>query len=448
MNATTEENTAIEKIEESSPLLRTLDLVIPVATLEADIDKQLLKIGKKAKMQGFRPGKIPADLLKQQYGGQAYSDAIEELVQNAWVSAVNEAKYRVAGYPKIEPKKNENEDKTNLVFVASFEIYPEIVLSDVKNIDLEKPVLNVGDAELEKTINTLQKQRVHFEEAQKSAANGDKVTVDFLGKKDGVAFDGGTSTNYPFVLGEGRMLPDFEAAAIGLSAGESKSFDMTFPADYGAKDLAGQAVVFEIKVNKVEAPVLPEINAEFAKSLGVKDGDVAKMRAEIETNLKREVKSRLNSRVKNQVMDALLTANKIDVPKALIDMEIEALMKDAQENMAQRMGAQGQKMPKDFPMQREWFVDQAARRVTLGLLLADIIRTHELKASAEQIRQAVEEMAQSYEKPEDVVRWYYSDKQRLADVEGMVVEDNVVEWVLANAKTTEKSVDFDELMGR
>ena len=278
----------------------------------------------------------------------------------------------------------------------------------------------------------------------RAAAQGDRVTIDFLGKKGGEPFQGGEAKDYPFVLGEGAMLADFENAVTGLKAGESKTFEMTFPADYHAKDLAGQAVTFDVTVKQVSEAVLPEIDTDFAKSLGIADGDVEKMRAEIETNLKREVKSRLKSRVKNQVMEALLKTNPIEVPKALVEIEIDQLIHNARQDMEQRSG----KKMKDFPMQREWFADQAKRRVSLGLVLSEIVKVNELHAKPEQIKSVVEEAAQSYEHPEEVVRWYYAQPQRLAEIEGVVIEDNVVEWALSSAKVLDKAVAFDELMGQ
>ena len=273
---------------------------------------------------------------------------------------------------------------------------------------------------------------------------GDRVAIDFTGKKDGEPFAGGQAKDYPFVLGEGSMLADFENAVLGLKAGESKTFEMTFPADYSAKELAGQMVSFEITVKSVSEGVLPEVDADFAKALGVEDGDVARMSAEIEANLRREVKKRLQSKVKTQVMDAILKANPIEVPTALIDMEIERLMHGAREEMLQRSGG---KM-KDFPLQREWFVGQALRRVSLGLVLSEIVKAHGLQAKSDQIKALVDEAAESYEHPEEVVRWYYAQPQRLSEIEGVAIEDNVVAWALSSAKVIDKPIAFDELMGQ
>ncbi len=430
-----------EAAPQPSALERRLDLSVVVADLDKDIDQRLKRLGKNVKMPGFRPGKVPFSIIKQQYGYEARMEALNESLEKAFKEAIKAQQMRVAGSPKIEPKQTESE--TLIEFTAIFEVYPEIKLGELKDVEIERSVLEVGAVELESTLNVLRKQRVRYEPADRAAAKGDRVTVDFLGKKGGEAFQGGEAKDYPFVLGEGTMLADFENAVTGLKAGESKTFEMTFPADYHAKDLAGQAVTFEITVKQVSEAILPEIDAEFAKSLGIADGDTEKMRNEIETNLKREVKSRLKSRVKNQVMDALLKTNPIEVPKALVEIEIDQLMQNARQDMEQRSG---RKM-NDFPMQREWFVDQAKRRVSLGLVLSEIVKTNELHAKPEQIKSFVEESAQSYEHPEEVVRWYYAQPQRLAEIEGVVIEDNVVEWALSSAKVLDKSIAFDELMG-
>jgi trigger factor len=296
---------------------------------------------------------------------------------------------------------------------------------------------------VDKTLEILRKQRVSYEDAERPAASEDRVVIDFLGKKNGEPFTGGHASDYAFVLGQGTMLPDFEKAVEGARVGESKTFDLTFPADYFSVDLAGQTVQFEITVKQVQAPKLPEVDAEFAKGMGIADGDIAKMRAEIEGNLKREVKRRIDARIKDQVMDALIKANQIATPGALIEMEIQRLMQAARQDMEQR----GMKV-NEMPLQPEWFADQAKRRVTLGLILAELVKSENLLATPEQVRAMVEENAQSYEHPEEVIRWYYAQPQRLGEVEGLVIESNVVEWVLGKAKVTDKAAVFDELMGQ
>ncbi|MDR1994030.1 trigger factor [Azonexus sp.] len=431
-----ESNTA-----QASELERRVDLAIAIADVEKEMEQRLKRMGRNVKMSGFRPGKVPFSIVRQQYGAQARHEVLSEELDRVFGETVSAQKMRVAGYPRIEPKNTES--TTHLEFSAIFEVYPEFAPGDLSAAKIERPVLEVGTAEVDKTLDILRKQRVTYADTDRAATKEDRVVIDFLGKKDGVPFQGGQASDYPFVLGQGMMLPDFENAVEGSKAGDAKTFDLTFPADYHAKDLAGQTVQFEITVKQVQAPQLPEVDAEFAKSMGVADGDVAKMKEEVAANLKREVKRRIEGKVKDQVMEALLQANPITIPVALIDMEIQRLMQNARQDMEQR----GMKT-KDFPIQPEWFADQAKRRVSLGLILAEVVKTEKLQAAPEQVRAMVEETAQSYEQPEEVIRWYYAQPQRLQEVEGVAIENNVVAWVLGKAKVTDKAAVFDELMGQ
>ena len=426
---------------QANELERRIDLSIAIADVEKEMEQRLKRMGKNVKMPGFRPGKVPFNIVKQQYGDQARHEVLAEELDRVFGTSVTEQKLRVAGYPRIEPKTTDS--ATHLEFTAIFEVYPQITLGDLSAASIERPTLEIGTAEIDNTLEILRKQRVRYDTADRGAQKEDRVVIDFLGKKDGEPFQGGQASDYPFVLGQGMMLADFEQAVEGLKAGEGKTFDMTFPADYFAKDLAGQTVQFEITVKQVQAPRLPEIDADFAKMMGVADGDVSKMRAEIEGNLKREVKRRIEGKVKEQVMEALLAANPITIPNALAELEVQRLMQAARQDMEQR-GMQ----TKDFPMQPEWFADQASRRVKLGLILAEVVQSEKLQATPEQIRTLVEEAAQSYEQPEEVVRWYYAQPQRLSEVEGVAIENNVVAWVLSKAKVTDKAAAFDDLMGQ
>ncbi|HRE17738.1 MAG TPA: trigger factor [Rhodocyclaceae bacterium] len=425
----------------ANELERRIDLSVAIADIEKGTDERLQHMSRSVKMPGFRPGKVPLKLVKAQYGEQARHEVLSEVLDQAFGAAVTEKQMRVAGYPRIEPKTTAN--PTHLEFSAIFEVYPEIKLGDLSKAEVERPVLEVGETQIQHTLDILRQQRVRHEATDRGAQKDDRVVIDFLGKKDGEPFQGGSATDYPFVLGQGTMLPEFEKAVEGLKAGEAKTFDLTFPADYFAKDLAGQTVQFEITAKQVQAPVLPEIDAEFAKSMGIADGDVAKMKAEVEANLKREVKRRLEAKLKDQVMDALIKSTPIAVPNALIELEVQRLIDMARHDMEQR----GMKA-KDMPIQPEWFAPQAQRRVSLGLILSELVKSEKLQAKPEQVKAFIEENAQSYENPQEVVNWYYAQPQRLQDIEGVVIENNVVEWVLAKAKVTEKTVDFDELMGR
>ena len=431
----TQENAA------TSPLERRIDLTVVMSDIEADVAKRLKQMSRTVKMAGFRPGKVPFKLVEQNYGPQARSEAIGAAVEKDFAAKVQAQKLRVAGYPKIEPKPAANSE-AQIEFSAVFEVYPEVTLADVSGKEIERVTFEVTDAEVDKTLDVLRKQRTEFAAADRGAANDDRVTIDFTGRKDGVEFAGGKASDYALVLGGGMMLADFEAAIAGLKAGESKTFSMTFPADYQAADLAGQTVEFDITVKTVEAPQLPALDAEFAKSMGIADGDLVKMREEVKTNLQREVKKRLQSRIKNQVLDVLLAANPVEVPKALIEAESQQMAQAALNDMQ----ARGMDT-KNIPFNPDWFTEQAVRRVKLGLILAELVKAKDLRAKPEQVRAVVEDFASTFEQPEQVVHWYYSQPQRLAEAEALAVENNVVEWMLANAKAVDKSIGFDELMG-
>ena len=353
---------------------------------------------------------------------------------------MREQKLRVAGYPRIEPKSDAGPGQ--LGFTAVFEVYPDITPADISGETIEKPTLTVTDAEVDKTLEVLRKQRTTYEESGRASAKDDRLVIDFVGRKDGEEFPGGRANDYSVMVGGGMMLPDFEAQMIGVTAGDTKTFDVGFPADYQATDLAGKTVQFEMTVKKVETARLPEIDADFAKQLGVADGDVGKMRVEVRSNLEREVKKRLLAKVKEQVMDALLKVNPVEVPKALVMMESEQMADTARRDMEKRgMGM------KNIPVEASWFTDQATRRVKLGLLLAEVVKARDLHVKPEQVRAIVDEFAETFEDPKEVVRWYYSQPQRLAEAEALALENNVVDWALANAKVTETPVAFDALMG-
>lgn len=422
-----------------NPLERRLDMAVSLETIDKEVEQRLKEMSRTVKMPGFRPGKVPMKMVAQQYGHQARSEAIGAAVEKVFGDNVREQKLRVAGYPRFEPKQLD--DATQMGFSAVFEVYPEIKLGDVSAREIEQPTLTVGDAEVDKTLEVLRKQRTTYVEAARAAADGDRAIIDFIGRRNGEPFQGGQASDFAMLVGGGQMLPDFEKAVIGMSAGETKTFDMTFPEDYQSKDLAGQAVQFELTLKRVDGPVLPPLDADFAKSLGVADGDLAKMREEVKDNLEREVKKRLKARVKNQAMEALVQANPIDVPQALVAAESEQMAQAAVRDLESRgMSA------KNIPVQPSWFTEQAVRRVKLGLIVAELVKEKQLFAKPEQVRAVIDEFAETYEDPSEVVRWYYSQPQRMAEAESLVLENNVVDWVLANAKVSEKPVTFDELM--
>jgi trigger factor len=436
----TETATTAAATETVSALERRIEMTVVLADIEKDVDQRLKQMSRSVKMAGFRPGKVPMKMVAQQYGGQARSEALSAAVEKAYGEKVREQNLRVAGYPRIEPKADAAEGQ--LGFTAIFEVYPEISLNEVGGESIEKPTLTVTDVEVDKTLDVLRKQRTTYSTTDRASENGDRLVIDFIGRKNGEEFQGGKASDYTVMVGGGMMLPDFETQLVGVKAGDQKSFDVAFPADYQAAELAGNTVQFDMTVKKVEAPVVPELDAEFAKQLGVADGDTTKMRAEVRANLEREVKKRLLAKVKEQVMDALLKVNPIEVPQALVQMESEQMAEAAKRDMGQRG-----MMMQNIPVEPSWFTDQAARRVKLGLLLAELVKAKDLHVKPEQVRAIVDEFAETFEDPKEVVRWYYSQPQRLAEAEALALENNVVSWVLASAKVTETPIAFDLLMG-
>lgn len=429
-------------LETLGSLQRKLNIVVPMAEINSEVENRLKRLSRTVKLAGFRPGKVPFKVVVQQFGLQVRQEVLGDTLQKSFGDAVNEQKLRVAGYPKFDANPPAD-GASEFAYSATFEVYPEVAVGDLSKAKVKQAKLEVSDAEIDKTLEIMRKQRVTWEQADRAAAEGDRVTMDYVGTIDGVEFAGGKAEGQSIVLGEGRFLPEFEKALPGLKAGDSKKFDLKFPDDYAGKEVAGKAAVFEVKVREVAAPKLPAINAEFAKSLGVADGDIAKMRTEVRGNLEREVKARLKGRVKERVMDALVEVTGLEVPKSLIEMEIERLQAMARQDLA----ARGIPVSDDMPLPADMFEKNAQRRVTLGLILAEVVRAQSLNAKPEQVKAAVEEQAQSYEHPEEVVKWFYQSPERLRDIEGMVLEENVVTWALATAQVEDEAVTFDELMG-
>ncbi len=425
--------TVVNKLE------RNLTLSLPAVDVESEITSRLKHIARTAKMPGFRPGKVPFNIVANQYGYQVRQEVMSDAVQKTFADEVNKQQLRVAGYPRFAPA-NTGDAADKFEFTASFEVYPEVSMGALAGKKLEKPTATVGDAEVDNTLDTLRKQRATHDKVDRAAENGDFLVVDFVGKLDGEPFKGGDAQNFGIVLGEGRMLPDFEAALMGMKGADTKTFDLTFPADYQV-ELAGKTVQFTVTLKVVNAPKLPEIDAEFAKSLGVLDGDIAKMREEIKANLERELKKRIQTKTKDQVMAALMDVATLDLPRALVDAEIGRL----QEQAVQDLQARGM-TTKDLQLPAELFIERAEQRVKLGLILNEVVKKNELKATPAQIRTVVEEHAESFEDPQQMVRWYYNDAQRLQEVEGMVLEDNVVEWAAKSMDVSTVTKTFDEIM--
>lgn len=430
-------------LETLGQLERRLNISVPFEQIDAEVNNRLKRVSRTAKIQGFRPGKAPLKVVAQFYGPQIRDEVMGETIQSSFGNAVREQNLKVAGYPRFEPQSGDAQDQSAFKFSAVFEVYPEFAVADLSGAEIEVPVVDVTDAEVDKTIDILRKQRTSFNAVTDRAAQAnDRVIIDFKGTLDGVPFEGGTAENYAVWLGQGQMLPDFEAAIVGTKDEETKSFEMTFPADYHGKDVAGKTVTFEIKVKSIAEPVMPAIDADFAKQLGVEDGDIEKMRAEVRKNVEREVKRRLLARTKENVMQAVLDANKVDIPKALIQLEVGRL----QEQTANDMAARGID-PSQLQLPAQLFEQQAERRVALGLILAEIVKANDLMAKPEQVRAVVDEFAESYEDPQEVVSWYYASKDRLEGPESLATEENVVAWAKSQAKVVEKTLSFDELMG-
>jgi len=427
-------------VENLGTLERRVSMRVPVQDIEKQVDERLKKLARNVKMPGFRPGKVPMKIVAQTYGPQVRNEVLGDAVQKSFTDAVKEANLRVAGYPKIEPKTDRAEGM--LEFSATFEVYPEVKVGDIAAATIEQPKTEVDDAAVERTLEVLRKQRTKFAAANRPAKDGDRLTVDFQGTIDGTPFEGGKADNFIFALGEGRMLPEFEAAARGVSVGESKTFTVKFPEDYHGKDVAGKEASFTISVKHIDEPVLPEIDAEFAKSLGVADGDVAKMRAEVRANVEREVKKRVEARLKGQALDALLAATPLELPKSLVEMEAQQLVQRA----AQDLQARGVKLDQ-VPLNPQQFEETAKRRVALGLIIAELARAENLQPKPAEVRAMVEQEAQSYESPAEVVKWFYMQPQRLSEMEAMALEANVVKWVLSKVQVKDKDISFDELMG-
>ena len=432
-------------VETLGTLERRVSMSLPVNEIDKQVDERLKKLARNVRMPGFRPGKVPLKLVTQTYGPQVRSEVLGEAVQKTFTDVVKEAKLKVAGYPKIERKEEKQADGSRtktLEFSATFEIYPEVKPGDVSSRSIERPQVAVSDAEVDKTVEILRKQRTRYLEAQRPAEDGDKVTLDFQGTIAGEPFEGGKAEDFALVLGQGRMLPEFEAAARGMLAGESKTFALIFPADYHGKGVAGKEASFNIKIKTVEKPQLPELDAEFAKALGVADGDLAKMRIEIRANVEREVKKRIEARVKSQALQALLDSTPLELPRSLIEMESQELVQRA----AADLQARGMKLDQ-VPLNPAAFEETAKRRVALGLIIGELQNTENLKPKPTEVRALIEQEAQSYESPAEVVKWFYMQPQRLSEMESAALEANVVKWVLSKAKVVDKELPFDELMG-
>ncbi|MBL0086032.1 MAG: trigger factor [Ideonella sp.] len=432
-------------VENLEKLERRMTLTIAATDISSEVETRLKKLSRTVKADGFRPGKVPMSVVAQRYGYSVQYEVMNDKLGEAFATAANEAQLRVAGTPKITQRDEAAEGE--LAFDATFEVYPEVKMGDLSAVEVERVSSEVSDPAIDRTVDILRKQRRTFAQrpAAEGALEGDRVTIDFEGKIDGEPFAGGKAEAFQFLVGEGQMLEQFDKAVRGMKVGESKTFPLQFPEDYHGKDVAGKEADFLVTMRKIEAQHLPEVDEAFVKSLGIGDGTVDAMRADVRKNLEREVRFRVLARNKAAAMEALVKVSELDVPKALIESEVDRMGEAARQDLKQRGVKDADKAPIPSDM-LQLFRPQAERRVRLGLVVADLVRAQNLQAKPEQLQAHIEELAQSYEKPAEVMRWYLSDRQRMAEVEAVVIENNVAAYVLAHTKVTDKALAFDELM--
>ena len=430
-----------QQIENLGALERKVTLQFAKSDLLPQRQGKLKQLGKNLKIAGFRPGKVPAKMVEKQYGQQVDFELSFDHASNQFFEFAKSEKIQLVGQPRLEPKSEL--DAEQIEFDAYFEVFPEVVIGDISSAQVTQYQTELSEQEVDNTLELLRKQRVVYQarSSELPAQTDDQVTIDFVGTLDGVEFSGGKADDFKFVIGQGQMLPEFEAAAIALAVGQERVFPLTFPIDYHGKDVAGKTVEFKIVMKQVEYPLLPEINDDFAASLGIAEGGVTQVRAEISKNLAREIARRTKGLLKKQAMDILSNACAFDLPAFLVSQEEERLIEMARQDLEQR----GVPNAKDAPIPEGMFTPQAKERVKLGLILNSLVKEHGLKASPEQIQSEIEDQAASYDDPQEVTRWYYSDPARLSDIESIVMESNVVKYVMEKATVIDKNVTFAEL---
>jgi len=425
-------------LETLSGLERRMTIEVPAETIESQVQSRLKEAAKNFQMKGFRKGKVPVKVIKDRFGAGVRQEVLGEVMSNSWVEAVTQEQVKPAGQPRIEPTNLE--EGKNLEFTATFEVYPEIDLQDFSGITIEKKSAEIADADIDKMIETLREQRKTYKEVERASQDEDQVNLDFTGTIDGEEFEGGKAKGTNLVLGSKRMIPGFEEGLVGLSAGDEKTLSLTFPEDYHNKDLAGKEAEFAVKVNSVSEATLPELDDEFFASFDVAEGGLEAFRKEVATNMARELKNAAKNNIKNQVIEGLLKIHEVTVPSALTANEINALRQQAMQQFGGGQNIDPSMLPDDL------FKEQAERRVALSLIMNEIVNKNELKPDPDDVRTLIEEMAESYEKPEDVVKWYYSDKEQLANVEAMALEESVIDLVVNAAQVTESNVSYEEAL--
>ena len=431
-------------VETLDGLQRKITLTLSASDIAKEVESRLKRLAKSVKMHGFRPGKVPLGVVAQSYGMSVQYEVTNDKVGQAFGQAAMEAQLRVAGTPEISEKEGAPEGE--LQFDAVFEVFPDVKLGDLSGVEVEKVSAEVTDEAIDRTLDILRKQRRTFQlrPQAEGAADGDRVTVDFEGKIDGEAFDGGKAEGFQFLVGEGQMLKEFEDAVRGMQVGQSTTFPLAFPEDYHGKEVAGKTADFLVTVHKIEAQHLPEVDADFVKSLGIEAGTVEALRDDVRKNLEREVKARVMQRNKSAALEALVKVAELDLPKSVVSQEVQRLIEGARADLKQR----GIKDADKAPIPEELFQSQAEQRVRMGLVVAEVVKANQLQATADQVQAHLDELAASYERPADVVRWYQGDANRMAEVEAVVLENNVTEFILSQAKVTDKALAFDELMGQ
>lgn len=428
-------------VETLGTLERRMTISVPLQPLEAQIKQRLNQISRTAKFAGFRPGKAPIGLVNQHYGNQVRDEVYSSAVEKSFGDAVEENKLRVAGFPNIEHKPFDAASET-LEYTATFEVFPEIKIGDLSKVKIERPVAEISDADVKKTLDVLVKQRVSYEAVKRAAKKGDRVNVSLKAFMDGQEVESTGEAGIDLVIGEGGRVATFDDELIGGKVGATKKFDITYPEDFESAQTAGKTIGYEVTFNSVSAPKYPEIDADFAKSLGIEDGDVEKMKAEVTESLKQEVAKRVSAKLKEQVFQVLVDNAEFDIPRAILEVEINRMMQTTEQNLKQR-GAD----LANIKLEPAMFEDQAKRSSKLRLILGELINTNGLHANADQVRAMVDVFSQSFERPADVVTWYYADPKRLDEPAALATEENAVNWVLSKAKVTDKKVKFDDLMG-
>jgi len=426
-------------VENVSPLERRLTISVDSAQIDEAVQKELQNLSRRVKIKGFRAGKVPMKVVAQHYGQNVRLQVMQDVMQSSFYEAISQEKLRPAGAPSFEPVHTD--EGKEFEYKATFEVYPDVALADFTSMTLEKPVCAIDESDVDAMLETIRKQHMTWQAAERAAQAGDKVTIDFAGTVDGVAFEGGSGTDMAVEIGKGRLIAGFEDGLIGLSTGEAKTLELSFPEQYHKQDLAGKPVSFAVTVKQVEEPVLPAVDAELAKKLGVADGDLDKLRSEVKQNMQRELDSTLSNMEKKAVMDKLLEINPVDVPQSLVASESQALAQQMAANLARQGMSQEQTQ-----LSPSLFEAEAKRRVGLGLIMSEIVKSQKIKADDKAVRARIDAIAESYEHADEVVKWYYADKRRLAEIESLEIEGQVVDWILGQAKVVEKSLTFNEVM--